>query len=181
MHRNGCKLEFWPWLASSSPKQEEGGKGTIFFSGGSLQGWFAQVWAVELQAAANSSCCKFQLLFIWICILQIIITQKIMHDMQIAGPVLLDTHVPLSCIHCVMFKGVGPSTTLDWPGWKQPDIPVEVDTARLETRRREAGVLMKLSLDGLAKLSRLRYSWLRYSWLRFGLASPLGCPQNKQK
>ncbi len=30
-------------------------------------------------------------------------------------------------------KGVGPSTTLAWPGWKQPDIPVEVDTARLET------------------------------------------------
>jgi hypothetical protein len=23
--------------------------------------------------------------------------------------------------------------TLAWPGWKQPDIPVEVDTARLET------------------------------------------------
>ena len=33
----------------------------------------------------------------------------------------------------VMLKGVGPSTTLAWPGWKQPDIPVEVDTARLET------------------------------------------------
>ncbi len=32
-------------------------------------------------------------------------------------------------------KGVGPSTTLAWPGWKQPDIPVEVDTARLETSR----------------------------------------------
>jgi hypothetical protein len=32
-----------------------------------------------------------------------------------------------------MLKGVGPSTTLAWPGWKQPDIPVEVDTARLET------------------------------------------------
>ncbi len=58
-------------------------------------------------------------------------------------------------------RGVGPSTTLAWPGWKQPDIPVEVDTGRLETRRREAGVLKKLSLAGLAKLSRLRYSWLR--------------------
>ncbi len=33
----------------------------------------------------------------------------------------------------VIDKGVGPSTTLAWPGWKQPDIPVEVDTARLET------------------------------------------------
>jgi hypothetical protein len=25
-------------------------------------------------------------------------------------------------------KGVGPSTTFAWPSWKQPDIPVEVDT-----------------------------------------------------
>jgi hypothetical protein len=24
-------------------------------------------------------------------------------------------------------KGVGPSTTLPWPGWKQPDIAVKVD------------------------------------------------------
>jgi hypothetical protein len=32
-------------------------------------------------------------------------------------------------------KGVGPSTTLVWVGWKQPDIPVEVDTARLEASR----------------------------------------------
>jgi hypothetical protein len=30
-------------------------------------------------------------------------------------------------------KGVGPSTTLARPGWKQPDILVEVDTGRLET------------------------------------------------
>ncbi len=29
-------------------------------------------------------------------------------------------------------KGVGPRPTLAWPGWKQPDIPVKVDTARLE-------------------------------------------------
>ena len=32
-------------------------------------------------------------------------------------------------------KGVGPSTTLAWPGWKQPDVAVEVDTAQLETSR----------------------------------------------
>ncbi len=31
-----------------------------------------------------------------------------------------------------VIKGVGPSTTLAWPGWKQPDIAVDVDTARLE-------------------------------------------------
>ncbi len=35
-------------------------------------------------------------------------------------PVMHDT---FSC----KTKGVGPSTTLAWPGWKQPDIPVEVD------------------------------------------------------
>jgi hypothetical protein len=33
----------------------------------------------------------------------------------------------------VVGKGVGPGPTLAWPGWKQPDIPVEVDTGRLET------------------------------------------------
>jgi hypothetical protein len=53
-------------------------------------------------------------------------------------------------------KGVGPGPTLAWPGWKQPDIPVEVDTGRLETSRSEAGVLNKLSLAGIAKLSRLK-------------------------
>ncbi len=31
-------------------------------------------------------------------------------------------------------KGVGPSTTSAWPGWKQPDIPVEVDTARPQSK-----------------------------------------------
>ncbi len=36
-------------------------------------------------------------------------------------------------------KGVGPSTTLAWPGWKQPDIPLEVDRARLETSRFKNG------------------------------------------
>ncbi len=28
-------------------------------------------------------------------------------------------------------KGVGRVPTLAWPDWKQPDIPVEVDTDRL--------------------------------------------------
>ena len=54
-------------------------------------------------------------------------------------------------------KGVGRGPTLAWPGWKQPDIPVEVDTDRLETSRSEAGVLKKLSLAGIAQLSRLKY------------------------
>ncbi len=47
-------------------------------------------------------------------------------------------------------KGVGPDPTLAWPGWKQPDITVEVDTDRLETSSTEAGVLKKLSLAGIA-------------------------------
>ena len=42
-------------------------------------------------------------------------------------------------------KGVGPGPTLAWPGWKQPDISVEVVTDRLEASRSEAGVLKKLS------------------------------------
>jgi hypothetical protein len=54
-------------------------------------------------------------------------------------------------------KGVGPGPTLAWPGWKQPDISVEVDTGRLETSSSEAGVLKKLSLAGIDKLSRLKY------------------------
>ncbi len=29
--------------------------------------------------------------------------------------------------HSGVPKGVGPSTTLAWPGWKQPDIAVKVD------------------------------------------------------
>jgi hypothetical protein len=32
----------------------------------------------------------------------------------------------------VFAKGVGRGPTLAWPGWKQPDISVKVDTARLE-------------------------------------------------
>jgi hypothetical protein len=54
------------------------GKGPSFFSDGSLQGWFAQVGAVEQEAAANSSCYLFEF--------ESFITQ-IMHGIQIAGPV----------------------------------------------------------------------------------------------
>jgi hypothetical protein len=39
-----------------------------------------------------------------------------------------------------------------------------VDTDRLETGCTEAGVLKKLSLAGIAKLSRLKYSRLRVVW-----------------
>jgi hypothetical protein len=59
----------------------------------------------------------------------------------------------ISNLILVLPKRVGPDTSLAWPGWKQPDIPVEVDTDRLETRRTEAGVLKKLSLAGIAKLA----------------------------
>jgi hypothetical protein len=34
--------------------------------------------------------------------------------------------------HSRVPKGVGRGPTLAWPGWKQPDISVKVDTARLE-------------------------------------------------
>ncbi len=43
-------------------------------------------------------------------------------------------------------KGVGPSTTLAWPGWKQPDIPLEVDRARLETSRFKNGFAKRVLL-----------------------------------
>ncbi len=39
----------------------------------------------------------------------------------------------------VFSNPVGSSTTLAWPGWKQPVIPVEVDTARLATCRCKNG------------------------------------------
>ncbi len=45
-----------------------------------------------------------------------------------------------SVLFILTANGVGPGTTLAWPGWKQPDIPVEVDMVRLETSRTEAGV-----------------------------------------
>ncbi len=67
-------------------------------------------------------------------------------------------------VYIAIPKGVGPNTTLAWPGWKQPDIPVEVDTDRLETSPTEAGVLKKFSLAGIAKLSQLKYSCLRFVW-----------------
>ncbi len=48
--------------------------------------------------------------------------------------------IPIICTLWAPFtsvtaKGVGPSTTLAWPGWKHPDIAVEVDTSRLERSR----------------------------------------------
>ncbi len=42
----------------------------------------------------------------------------------------------------VRAKGVGRGPTLAWPGWKQPDISVKVDTARLE-----AGQLKKCCME----------------------------------
>ncbi len=55
-------------------------------------------------------------------------------------------------------KGVVPGTPLAWPGWKQPNIPVEVDTGRLKTSPMEEGVFKKLISAGIANLSRLKYS-----------------------
>ncbi len=36
---------------------------------------------------------------------------------------------------CGQTNGVGPDMILAWPGWKQSDIVMEVDTGRLETSR----------------------------------------------
>jgi hypothetical protein len=43
--------------------------------------------------------------------------------------------VVLGPVPLTITKGVGPGPTLAWAGWRQPDIPVEVDTDRLETSR----------------------------------------------
>ncbi len=52
----------------------------------------------------------------------------------------------------VTSKGVGPGPTLAWPCWKQPDIPVEVDTDRL-------GVcLASADYHGLRAYNRLVYT-----------------------
>ncbi len=48
-------------------------------------------------------------------------------------------HHCVRCLHSERSKGEGPSTTLAWPGWKQPDIAVKVDMARLETGRFKKG------------------------------------------
>ncbi len=52
----------------------------------------------------------------------------------------------LCSLHSEGPKGVGPSTTLAWPGWKQPDITVKVDTARLETGRFKKGFVKRVLL-----------------------------------
>ncbi len=60
---------------------------------------------------------------------------QIFHHDDIFGPASI---YPFDSSY-VTPKGVEPSTTLAWPGWKQPDIPVEVDTARLTTCRFKNG------------------------------------------
>jgi hypothetical protein len=42
-------------------------------------------------------------------------------------------HLPKFNVQYIQTKGVGPSTTFAWSGWKQPYIAVEVETARLQT------------------------------------------------
>ncbi len=54
-------------------------------------------------------------------------------------PLTNTSSLKITAAQCVP-KGIGPDTTLAWPGWKQPDIPVEVDTDGLETSRTEAGI-----------------------------------------
>ncbi len=45
---------------------------------------------------------------------------------------------------CVI-KGVGPGPTLAWPGWRQPDIPVEVDTDLYSKRAGSKNVMQTVS------------------------------------
>ena len=45
---------------------------------------------------------------------------------------IINNNIPFACAQT---KGVGPGMTLAWPGWKQSDIAVEVDTGQLETSR----------------------------------------------
>jgi hypothetical protein len=92
MHHRGCNLEFWPWLASSPPKQEEGARDHPFL-----------VVVVLRRGCWAASRFKFQLLFIRICILQIIITQ-IMHCMQIGGPVLISLLYSLCHVYAVKLE-----------------------------------------------------------------------------
>jgi hypothetical protein len=57
------------------------------------------------------------------------VSKRYYYVYSVTTPVLFS----VLCTHCNTTKGVGPGPTLAWPGWKQPDIPVEVDTGRLET------------------------------------------------
>jgi hypothetical protein len=59
----------------------------------------------------------------------------------------ISRYCPFKQLHCQTLadrrtKGVGPGTILAWPGWKQPDISVKMDTARLE-----AGQLKKCCME----------------------------------
>jgi hypothetical protein len=61
------------------------------------------------------------------------IRHELRHARKAWPGALVDTYVLSgSNIHCDLAKGVGPGPTLAWPGWKQSDISVKVDTARLE-------------------------------------------------
>ncbi len=55
--------------------------------------------------------------------------------MYCTAPTVRRVYVKQELCGLVTPKGVGPGLTLAWPGWKQSDIAVEVDTGRLETSR----------------------------------------------
>ena len=57
---------------------------------------------------------------------------RVLKKLSLAGIAKL-SRLKYSRLRFVWPKGVGPGPTLAWPGWKQPDIPVGVDTGRLNT------------------------------------------------
>jgi hypothetical protein len=58
---------------------------------------------------------------------------RCLNSLAVESGLLYTCLANLPLLYTVHAKGVGPGPTLAWPGWKQPDIPVEVDTGRLET------------------------------------------------
>ncbi len=88
MHHIGCKLEIWPWLASCSPTQEEGGKGSSFFSDGSLKGGLL---CKPLQITADM---VWGFSLFW---------SSLKVSMAVRASTL-GYPCPLSCVHCVMIK-----------------------------------------------------------------------------
>ncbi len=71
---------------------------------------------------------------LWICKYVYTLTRSQIHSYPNSPSI-----AQLSLAHT---KGVGPGTILAWPGWKQPDISVKVDTAQ-----REAGQFKKCCME----------------------------------
>ncbi len=84
-----------------------------------------------------------------------------------------------TCLHCRdlcfietclnhrgLTKGVGPGATLAWPGWKQPDISVKMDTARLETGQSKKCCIECVYCTPLELNSRVLLLYTDMAWCR---------------